>query len=85
MGKKNVFYLLFVAFLLLKGTCMYAQKVFLDSVYYSLDSVTMTAQIAVQSNSTAVGDIVIGDTVTYKEQIMPSHAWQIMRLLTVNS
>ena len=66
MKKKNVFCLLFVAFLLLKGTSVYAQKVFLDSVYYSLDSVTMTAQIAVQSNSTAVGDIVIGDTVTYE-------------------
>ena len=66
MEKKNQICLLFVAFLLLKGTSVYAQKVFLDSVYYSLDSVTMTAQIAVQSNSTAVGDIVIGDTVTYE-------------------
>ena len=66
MEKKNCFCLLFVAFLLLKGTCAYAQKVFIDSVYYTLDNTAMTAQIAVQSNSTAVGDIVINDTVTYE-------------------
>ncbi len=66
MEKKNCFCLLFVAFLLLKVTCAYAQKVFIDSVYYTLDSTAMTAQIAVQSNNTAVGDIVITDTVTYE-------------------
>ena len=66
MKKKNCFCLLFVAFLLLKGTCAYAQKVFIDSVYYTLDNTAMTAQIAVQSNNTAVGDIVINDTVTYE-------------------
>ena len=66
MEKKNYFCLLFVAFLLLKGTCAYAQKVFIDSVYYTLDNTTMTAQIAVQSNNTAVGDIVINDTVMYE-------------------
>ena len=66
MEKKNCFCLLFVAFLLLKGTCAYAQKVFVDSVYYTLDNTAMTAQIAVQSNNTAVGDIVINDTVTYE-------------------
>ena len=66
MEKKNCFCLLFVAFLLLKGTCMYAQRVFIDSVYYTLDNTAMTAQIAVQSNNTAVGDIVINDTVTYE-------------------
>ncbi len=45
---------------------MYAQRVFIDSVYYTLDNTAMTAQIAVQSNNTAVGDIVINDTVTYE-------------------
>ena len=64
--KKNQICLLFVAFLLLKGTCMYAQRVFIDSVYYTLDTTAMTAQIAVQSKTTAIGDIVINDTVTYK-------------------
>lgn len=66
MKKKNCFCLLFVTFLLLKGTCAYAQRVFIDSVYYTLDNTAMTAQIAVQSNNTAVGDIVINDTVTYE-------------------
>ena len=66
MEKKNCFCLLFVAFLLLKGTCAYAQRVFIDSVYYTLDNTAMTAQIAVQSNNTAVGDIVINDTMTYE-------------------
>ena len=66
MEKKNQICLLFVAFLLLKGTCAYAQRVFVDSVYYTLDNTAMTAQIAVQSNNTAVGDIVINDTVTYE-------------------
>ncbi len=63
--KITVFILLFAA-LVLKGTCAYAQKVFVDSVYYTLDNTAMTAQIAVQSSSTAVGDIVINDTVTYE-------------------
>ena len=45
---------------------MYAQRVFIDSVYYTLDNTAMTAQIAVQSNNTAVGDIIINDTVTYE-------------------
>ena len=66
MEKKNQICLLFVAFLLLKGTCAYAQRVFIVSVYYTLDNTAMTAQIAVQSNNTAVGDIVINDTVTYE-------------------
>ena len=66
MEKKNCFCLLFVAIMLLKGTCAYAQRVFIDSVYYTLDNTAMTAQIAVQSNNTAVGDIVINDTVTYE-------------------
>ena len=66
MEKKNQICLLFVAIMLLKGTCMYAQRVFIDSVYYTLDNTAMTAQIAVQSNNTAVGDIVINDTVTYE-------------------
>ena len=66
MEKKNQICLLFIAFLLLKGTCMYAQRVFIDSVYYTLDTTAMTAQIAVQSKTTAIGDIVINDTVTYE-------------------
>ena len=66
MKTKNVFCLLFVAIMLLKGMCAYAQRVFIDSVYYTLDNTAMTAQIAVQSNNTAVGDIVINDTVTYE-------------------
>lgn len=66
MEKKNQICLLFVAFLLLKGACAYAQRVFIDSVYYTLDTTAMTAQIAVQSSSTAVGDIVINDTVMYE-------------------
>ena len=45
---------------------MYAQRVFIDSVYYTLDTTAMTAQIAVQSKTTAIGDIVINDTVTYE-------------------
>lgn len=64
-GKITFFVLLFAA-LVLKGTCAYAQKVFVDNVYYTLDNTAMTAQIAVQSSSTAVGDIVITDTVTYE-------------------
>ena len=64
--KKNQICLLFVAIMLLKGTCMYAQRVFIDSVYYTLDTTAMTAQIAVQSKTTAIGDIVINDTVTYE-------------------
>lgn len=66
MKKKNQICLLFVAIMLLKGTCMYAQRVFIDSVYYTLDTTAMTAQIAVQSKTTAIGDIVINDTVTYE-------------------
>ena len=64
--KKITFFVLLFAALVLKGTCAYAQKVFVDSVYYTLDNTAMTAQIAVQSSSTAVGDIVINDTVTYE-------------------
>ena len=66
MEKKNQICLLFVAIMLLKGTCVYAQRVFIDSVYYTLDTTAMTAQIAVQSKTTAIGDIVINDTVTYE-------------------
>lgn len=66
MEKKNQICLLFVAIMLLKGTCAYAQRVFIDSVYYTLDTTAMTAQIAVQSKTTAIGDIVINDTVTYE-------------------
>ena len=64
--KKITFFVLLFAALVLKGTCAYAQKVFVGSVYYTLDNTAMTAQIAVQSSSTAVGDIVINDTVTYE-------------------
>ena len=64
--KKITFSVLLFAAVVLKGTCAYAQKVFVDSVYYTLDNTAMTAQIAVQSSSTAVGDIVINDTVTYE-------------------
>ena len=64
--EKITFFVLLFAALVLKGTCAYAQKVFVDSVYYTLDNTAMTAQIAVQSSSTAVGDIVITDTVTYE-------------------
>ena len=64
--EKITFPVLLFAALVLKGTCAYAQKVFVDSVYYTLDNTAMTAQIAVQSSSTAVGDIVITDTVTYE-------------------
>ena len=64
--KKITFSVLLFAALVLKGTCAYAQRVFVDSVYYTLDNTAMTAQIAVQSNNTAVGDIVINDTVTYE-------------------
>ena len=64
--KKITFFVLLFAALVLKGTCAYAQRVFIDSVYYTLDNTAMTAQIAVQSNNTAVGDIVITDTVTYE-------------------
>ena len=64
--KKITFFVLLFAALVLKGTCAYAQRVFIDSVYYTLDNTAMTAQIAVQSNNTAVGDIVINDTVTYE-------------------
>ena len=66
-AKENItFFVLLFAALVLKGTCAYAQRVFVDSVYYTLDNTAMTAQIAVQSSSTAVGDIVINDTVTYE-------------------
>ena len=64
--EKIMFFVLLFAALVLKGTCAYAQRVFIDSVYYTLDNTAMTAQIAVQSSSTAVGDIVINDTVTYE-------------------
>ena len=64
--EKITFFVLLFAALVLKGTCAYAQRVFVDSVYYTLDNTAMTAQIAVQSSSTAVGDIVINDTVTYE-------------------
>lgn len=65
-NEKITFFVLLFAALVLKGTCAYAQRVFVDSVYYTLDNTAMTAQIAVQSSSTAVGDIVINDTVTYE-------------------
>ena len=48
------------------ASSMYAQKVFIDSIYYTLDNTAKTAQIAVQSKTTAIGDIVITDTVTYE-------------------
>ena len=65
MRTKNLIGLLVLAVMLLKGTCVYAQKVLIDSVYYTLDGATKTAEIAVQSTSTAVGDVVINDSVTY--------------------
>jgi len=66
MKSKNLVGLLLVAGMLLEGTCVYAQKVLINNVYYTLDGTSMTAEIAVQSNSTAVGDIVIGDSVSYE-------------------
>ncbi len=66
MRTKNLIGLLVLAVMLLKGTCVYAQKVLIDSVYYTLDGATKTAEIAVQSNSTAVGEVVINDSVTYE-------------------
>ena len=39
MEKKNCFCLLFVAFLLLKGTCAYAQEDLSDRYAWRLDSV----------------------------------------------
>ena len=66
MRTKNLIGLLVLAVMLLKGTCVYAQKVLIDSVYYTLDGATKTAEIAVQSTSTAVGDVVINDSVTYE-------------------
>ena len=65
MQKNFIFGLLLVAGMVLKGTCVYAQKVLINNVYYTLDGASMTAEIAVQSSSTAVGDIVIGDSVSY--------------------
>ena len=52
--------------LTMMANSLYAQKVFIDSIYYTLDNTAMTAQIAVQSKTTAIGDIVITDTVTYE-------------------
>ena len=66
MQKNFLFGLLLVAGMLLEGTCVYAQKILIGDVYYTLDGGSMTAEIAVQSNSTAVGDIVIGDSVSYE-------------------
>ncbi|MBQ8939423.1 MAG: leucine-rich repeat domain-containing protein [Paludibacteraceae bacterium] len=66
MKSKNLVGLLLVAGMLLEGTCVYAQKVLINNVYYTLDGTSMTAEIAVQSSSTAVGDIVIGDSVSYE-------------------
>ncbi len=66
MRTKNLIGLLVLAIMLLKGTCVYAQKVLIDSVYYTLDGATKTAEIAVQSTSTAVGEVVINDSVTYE-------------------
>ena len=66
MQKNFLFGLLLVAGMLLEGTCVYAQKVLIGDVYYTLDGTSMTAEIAVQSSSTAVGDIVIGDSVSYE-------------------
>ena len=66
MRTKNLIGLLVLGVMLLKGTCVYAQKVLIDSVYYRLDGATKTAEIAVQSTSTAVGDVVINDSVTYE-------------------
>ncbi len=66
MRTKNLIGLLVLAVMLLKGTCVYAQKVLIDSVYYTLDGATKTAEIAVQSTSTAVGEVVINDSVTYE-------------------
>ena len=66
MRTKNLIGLLVLAVMLLKGTCVYAQKVLIDSVYYTLDGASLTAEIAVQSTSTAVGEVVINDSVTYE-------------------
>ena len=66
MKSKNLVGLLLTAGMLLNGTCAFAQKVLIGNVYYTLDGTSMTAEIAVQSNSTAVGDIVIGDSVSYE-------------------
>ena len=66
MVRNFLFGLLLTAGMLLNGTCAFAQKVLIGNVYYTLDGTSMTAEIAVQSNSTAVGDIMIGDSVSYE-------------------
>ena len=65
MQKNFLLGLLLVAGMLLEGTCVYAQSVLIDGLYFRLDSTAMTASVARQDNTTAVGDIVVSDTVQY--------------------
>ena len=65
MKSKTLIGLLLVAGMLLNGTCVYAQSVLIDGLYFRLDSTAMTASVARQNNTTAVGDIVVSDTVQY--------------------
>ena len=40
--EKITFFVLLFAAVVLKGTCAYAQRVFVDSVYYTLDNTAIT-------------------------------------------
>ena len=66
MKTKKLFCLFMTALLSVIGTSAYAQSVLIDGLYYTLNSEKRTAEVAVQSKTDVVGDIVINGTVTYQ-------------------
>lgn len=66
MKTKKLFCLFMTALLSVIGTSAYAQNVVIDGLYYTLNSEKRTAEVAVQSKTDVVGDIVINSTVTWE-------------------
>ncbi len=63
---KKTFCLFMTAFLSVIGTSAYAQNVVIDGLNYTLNGKKRTAEVAVQSKTDVVGDIVINSTVTWE-------------------
>lgn len=63
---KKTFCLFLTALLSVIGTSAYAQSVLIDGLYYTLNGEKRTAEVAVQSKTDVVGDIVINSTITWE-------------------
>ena len=63
---KKTFCLFLTALLSVIGTSAYAQNVVIDGLNYTLNGEKRTAEVAVQSKTDVVGDIVINSSVTWE-------------------